>query len=605
MCGINGIISCKKISNLTDRIDIMNKSIRHRGPDDHAVWCNDTKNIGLGHQRLSIIDLNQRSKQPMCSNSGRWMIVYNGEIYNYKILKDRTAYQYKTNSDTEVILAYVEEFGVEQFLKDSNGMFAICFLDLQEKAAYLCRDRLGIKPIFYYQKEDQLIFSSEIKGILNSGLVEAQLNEGAIDEYLGNRYVRAPYTFFQNIYQVLPGTYIKFDSELKYQEIRYWTIPTEFNMATEYNETKIMEEFEERLSKSITNRLIADVPVGTYLSGGVDSSLISAIAAIHTGNELNTYTIGFDEMNEFSYAKQVANQYNTSHHEIKMTKAGYFSLIDSVIGFKDAPLGVPNEILLSKMLEELKKKITVVLSGEGADELLGGYGKIFRSSFDYGNLSIKSSYYDYLISLYEYVPRDIRDEYLTVKKPYRDIFDGQIKSEFKGRANEENIFRFFHNYHVTGLLQRVDTTTMLAGVEARVPFLDHTLIEYAYKCVPYSMKLRWKPGVDERLISSVADSYSENLDIPKYLLKKVSEKYLPGEVIYRKKMGFPVPLNNWFDNLEASAQEILKDAYWLKKACVDQLVAACHINFRAGQTLWMFLNVELFRKKYFLREWRY
>lgn len=197
MCGINGIISCKKISNLTDRIDIMNKSIRHRGPDDHAVWCNDTKNIGLGHQRLSIIDLNQRSKQPMCSNSGRWMIVYNGEIYNYKILKDRTAYQYKTNSDTEVILAYVEEFGVEQFLKDSNGMFAICFLDLQEKAAYLCRDRLGIKPIFYYQKEDQLIFSSEIKGILNSGLVEAQLNEGAIDEYLGNRYVRAPYTFFR------------------------------------------------------------------------------------------------------------------------------------------------------------------------------------------------------------------------------------------------------------------------------------------------------------------------------------------------------------------------------------------------------------------------
>lgn len=605
MCGINGIISKRPVSDLGTRIYRMNKSIEHRGPDDDAVWCDQSVSIGFGHRRLSIIDLDQRSKQPMISNSGRWLIVFNGEIYNYKELKKKTGYAYRTHSDTEVILAYVEEFGIDRFLQDCNGMFAIGLYDLFEKTVYICRDRMGIKPLYYYHDNERLIFSSEIKGILNSGLIDAVFNETAIDEYLANRYVRAPYSFFQGIYQVLPGTYRKYNRALEWEEIVYWDLPQNFNMEETYNEEDLEEEFMVRLKKAIVDRMAADVPVGTYLSGGVDSSIISAIAAKNTDQKLNTYTIGFEEMNEFSYAEYVAKRYQTDHHEIKMTMDDYFSLMDEAIEYKDAPLGVPNEIPLLRMSRELKKKITVVLSGEGADELMGGYGRIFRSPFDYRNLSIQGSYYDYLIALYEYVPRGMRDEFLLGDKPLRREFDAKIREEFIGKSNEENIFHFFHKYHVKGLLQRVDATTMPAGVEARVPFLDHTLIEYVYKMIPYSMKLRWNDKNEINGIKEDAGMYSEKLDTPKYLLKKAAEKYLPKSVIYRKKMGFPIPLDDWFQNIEESAGELLKNAYWLKESSIERLVQECRKNVRAGQILWMFLNVEMFRQKYFSKQWRY
>ena len=605
MCGINGILGKNNISGLKTRIQIMNECIRHRGPDDGAVWCSEFGDMAFGHRRLSIIDLDQRAKQPMVSVSGRWMIVFNGEIYNYKELRKQTNYSYRTQSDTEVILAYVEQFGVDKFLRESNGMFAMGLYDFQEECLYICRDRLGIKPLYYYQDSERLIFSSEIKGILNSGLVRAEFNEDAIDEYLGNRYVRAPYSFFKNVYQMQPASFRKYNKDLNCEEVEYWEFPKKFNVEGGYNENEIENEFEDKLIKAIKDRMVADVPVGAYLSGGVDSSIISAVAAISSQEKLNTYTIGFETMNEFSFANLVATRYQTNHHEIHMTSDGYFSRMEEVIGYKDAPLGVPNEILLCQMSEELKKKITVVLSGEGADELLGGYGRIFRSPFDYKNLSIRGSYYDYFISLYEYVPRSMRDEYLNVEKTFRKEFDKKIQSEFLERSNEENVFRFFYDYHIKALLQRVDTTTMFTGVEARVPFIDHTLIEYVYENVPYSMKLRWNDGVDISNIKENADVYSERLDTPKYLLKKLAVRYIPKEVICRRKVGFPVPLNQWFFDLSKLAQEILKDAYWLKKASVEYLVKDCQRNARSGQILWMFINVELFRKKYFFKEWRY
>lgn len=606
MCAINGILKRKKDESLRYRIKNMNNSLAHRGPDDEGCWLSENHNCVFGHRRLSIIDLDSRSRQPMLSNSGKWMIVFNGEIYNYKTLKKRTSYSYRTMSDTEVILAYTEEFGVDSFLQDANGMFSIVLYRTDTGDLFLIRDRMGIKPLYYYRDKDSFVFSSEIKGILNSGLAMTAFNYNAVDEYLGNRYVRAPYTFFQNIYQVLPGEILTVSSEFNIKKAKYWNLPIEFSFDDKYDEAKILNEFHEKLKCSISMRMISDVPVGTYLSGGVDSSLITAFASGMADDKLNTYTIGFDELNEFKYAGIVAAQYQTYHHALLMDKNEYISMMDMVIGFKDAPLGVPNEILLAKLSLELKKKISVVLSGEGADELLGGYGRIFRSAFDYRNLNIKGAFYDYFIAKYEYVSRKLRDQYLSFEdKPLRREFDEKVRTELFADCNEENIFRFFHSYHVQGLLQRVDTTTMLAGVEARVPFLDHTLIEYTYGYVPYTMKLRWKDGTNINNVHTDSSVYSEADDIPKYLLKRIAEKYLPDDIIYRKKMGFPVPLNQWFSLFSDITTDLLYTAPWLNNDKVDELINTCKADNRAGQILWMFLNVEMFRRKYFEKDWRY
>lgn len=605
MCGINGIITLNSKSlDLANRIQKMNSSIIHRGPDAGGIFTDE--NFALGHRRLSIIDTRKLSNQPMHSNNNEWHIVFNGEIYNFNEIKSKLDYNFKTNSDTEVILAAIEIKGVEWFINESNGMFAIAIYNSRNKFVYLIRDRLGIKPLFYYYDEKNFIFSSEIKGILNSGLVDAEFNELAVDEYLANRYVRSPFTFFKNIYQVNPAEYISIDRNLNKHITKYWSLPKKFNNSKKYNEKQILESFEKKLIKSIKYRMISDVPLGTYLSGGVDSSIITAITAIETKNKLNTYTIGFDELNEFCFSNLIAKKYDTTHHEIKLNKNEYLANWNRLIEYKDAPLGVPNEIPLAIMSKKLKEKITVVLSGEGADELLGGYGRIFRSPFDYQNLKESVSFYKYFINKYEYVSRKMRDNLINTSIEYRHNFDSIIKDQFVKKSNEENVFKFFHNFHVKGLLQRVDMTTMQTSVEARVPFLDHELIEFSYNSIPYELKLKWKSEKSKKLAKfQSSDKYSEKLDIPKYILRKLSHKYLPKEIIERKKVGFPVPLTNWFGNLEDLARGHLAKSSWLKEGVVNDLIKTSRTESLAGQILWMFINIELFKKIYFSQTWRW
>jgi asparagine synthase (glutamine-hydrolysing) len=604
MCGITGIYSVDNIPNIEERVHQMNFSIKHRGPDAGGIYIEN--NLGLGHRRLSIIDTREVSNQPMHSNSKIWHLVFNGEIYNFEEIKSQLNYNFKTISDTEAIVAAVEEKGLDWFINQANGMFAIALYNSETKDLFLVRDRLGIKPLYFYNDGNDFVFSSEIKAILTSGLVDAKFNEEAVDEYLANRHVRAPYTFFKNIFQVNPGTYLTINKNLATVENKYWDIPDTFNIASEYNEEEILKGLGDELNKAIKYRLIADVPLGTYLSGGVDSSLITAITALHKKEKVNTYTIGFEEINEFNYSDIIAKKYKTEHHEILMKKEDYMANWERLINLKDAPLGVPNEIPLAVMSSKLKEKITVVLSGEGADELMGGYGRIYRAPFDYANEDTKESFYDYFISKYDYVSRLMRDQLINTPKSYRAKFDEEIKADFSKKSNEESIFKFFHKYHVKGLLQRVDMTTMQTSVEARVPFLDHNLIEFSYRNIPYDLKLRWlNEEAKNKAMSMNSNQYSENLDTPKYLLRKLSYKYLPKEIVERKKIGFPVPLTEWFENLEVLAKELLPNANWLKEGVVSDLIEKSKIESRAGQILWMFINIELFRKKYFQKEWRW
>jgi len=603
MCGISGIFSKNEIFNIDDRIEKMNFSLKHRGPDASGVFINKNK-IALGHTRLSIIDISDLSNQPMSSDCKNFQIVFNGEIYNFKEIRQYLNYRFKTSSDTEVILASIVENGIDWFLSIANGMFSIAIYNISDQELILIRDRLGIKPLYYYLDDTKIIFSSEIKGILSSGLVEAKFNDLAIDEYLGNRYVRAPYSFFKNIYQVNAGEMLRVDCKINVKKNFFWSLPKEFNNSFNYDEDQIEKKFKDQILKAIKYRLISDVSLGTYLSGGVDSSLITAIAAKEKGPGLNTFTIGFDELNEFPYAKLVSEKYATDHHEILIKEDDYLKKWEELIYFKDSPLGVPNEIPLAIMSEKLKEMITVVLSGEGADELMGGYGKIFRLPFDYDNHKIKSSFYDYFIENYEYVPRIIRDKFLNVSKKYRNEFDSKLKMEFDKNSNEKNVFHFFHKFHVKGLLQRVDMTTMQTSVEARVPFLDHNLIEFSYREIPYDLKLKWNENISLNLIKKLKSfDYSEKFDTPKYLLRKISYNYLPRDVIERKKVGFPVPLNSWFNNIEEMAKDKLRGVNWIKKAKLNDLIDACKTDQRSMQLIWMFINIQMFEKKYFCKKW--
>ena len=607
MCGINGLVSKKYLQDATMRIKKMNQALLHRGPDAGGIQELIQGHVVVGHRRLSIIDLDVRSNQPLNSVNKKGTIVFNGEIYNYMDLRENLQYSFYTNSDTEVLLAGLESGGIE-WLKKCNGMFAFALYNAENSTFLLGRDRLGIKPLYYFYDENYFIFSSEIKGILNSGLVEAKFNIDAIDEYLGNRYIREPFTFFENIYQVPAGCCLFLDRDHRIKIERYWDLPDSFNMTENYDEDEIYCRFKEQVNKAISKRMISDVPLGTYLSGGIDSSIISAICATNTGQPINTYTIGFLKLNEFSYAREVAQKYNTIHHEILVDSFDYFSKMKELISYKDGPLGVPNEVPLAIMSKELKKNITVVLSGEGADELMGGYGRIFRSPFDFMHVDAKCGmdFYDYFINRYEYVPRKIRDKYLKTGHRVRIEHDAHIKCEFSDHPNEENVFRFFHNYHVKGLLQRVDITTMYASVEARVPFLDHELIEFTYQSVPYDLKLKWNSDqLMKKAVHISASEYSEAFDSPKYLMRRMGLELLPEDLVTRKKMGFPVPLNDWFDELSYMAEELLVDSNWFNYNELEGLLGDCKKNLRSGQLLWMFINVEIFRRMYFDKEWRY
>ena len=237
MCGISGIYLNNSIRNKQKRIKRMNDALNHRGPDSQGIY--EDKKIALGFRRLAIIDLDERANQPMHSIDNKWHIVFNGEIYNFQEIKNSLKYDFKTKSDTEVIIASVHEKGVEWFLSRANGMFSLALYNSETKDLILARDRLGIKPLYYTKNSSGLIFSSEIKGILSSGLVDADFNDNAIDEYLGNRYIRAPYTFFKNIFQVKPGTYFHINSNMVLKEKKFWQLPKDFNLSTNYSEEKI------------------------------------------------------------------------------------------------------------------------------------------------------------------------------------------------------------------------------------------------------------------------------------------------------------------------------------------------------------------------------
>ena len=393
MCGIAGIVSSKKNNIDKKLVYRMTNSISHRGPDGHGYHFENK--IGFGHRRLSIIDI-EGGFQPMSDNDKNIWITYNGEIYNYKILRKKLislGHSFQTSCDTEVLIYAYKQWG-ENALSYLDGMFAFALWDNRKNKLLLARDRRGVKPLYWTMQNDEILFASEIKAILKLPTFQKKVNFNAISSYLTFRQAIYDLTFFKGIEKLLPGNYLIFQSG-KIKISKYYNLPIN-DYYEDLGEEYYLSNIEEMLENSVKNRMISDVPLGAYLSGGLDSSLLTAIMAKNSKSRVKTFSIGYDDdnYNEGKYAEIVSKYCNTDHNQIKISQTDYLDNWIKLINQKDAPLSIPHEIPLFKMSMELKKYITVVLSGEGADELFGGYGRVQRSPMDWKKIKFAKVYLD-------------------------------------------------------------------------------------------------------------------------------------------------------------------------------------------------------------------
>lgn len=645
MCGITGIYAFdEKYAVPKALIEKMTDTMFHRGPDEFGFYVDE--NVGLGHRRLCIIDL-KTGKQPMSDKNDNICIVFNGEIYNFRELRkdlEGAGYTFKTQSDTEVIIYAYEEYGID-CLEKFNGMFAFAIYDKRKKRLFLARDRLGIKPLYYTITDKEIIFASEIKAILKHPNVKKKVNLYGISSYLSYRYVLGNETLFEDIYTLQPGYFLVCENG-NIDEKQYWELPIN-PQKVDKGEEYYVQKLRELLTKSVKRRMISDVPLGAYLSGGLDSSIIVALMSEISDEPVKTFSVGFEEegFNEFEYADLMAERYKTNHKEILLNAEKYMELMPTLIRYKDAPLSVANEVPLYEMSKELKKDITVVLSGEGADELFGGYGRIFRSPFDYERLKLIEGNPDLLDETVKNIlMNSLRDKYGDLKfedelihflstynwitlEEKKGIFTDEVNSIIGDDDHVLSVFKkyfdivkeldhydkylwIFEKLHLVGLLMRVDMMTMAASVEARVPFVDHELVEFAFS-LPFKYKIRWKSLLHQSMATVYnSDKISENFDTTKYLLREVFKDKIPEEVLYREKMGFPVPVHQWFGGkLNVYAKEILLDEKVKKRGIfntgrIEEWLSHTD-NFKShqfGLKIWMLINLELWFREYFDEE---
>ena len=496
MCGI--LFSKNKNSNnIFDALKLMN----HRGPDNISYITLDDEYF-LGHNRLSILDLEERSNQPFLASDNKTYVIFNGEIYNHKELKSQFNIKTKTESDTEILVELYLKIG-KKCLDYFNGMFSFVIFNKETKDVFAARDRLGIKPLYFYNQNNNIIFSSEIATILKiTG--DLEFDPIAIRQYLKMRTFFRGHTMYEDI-KMFPAGHFYDNGKI----IKYWNIENSTNNNFDY------DEFKHLIESAIDYRKIADVEMGSYLSGGLDSSIIASVA-----QKEHSWTIGFKDCNEFQYSRLVADKHKLNHHEILINECEFLDIAKFMVQKRMEPLSVPNEVLLYKMTKEASKFNKVILSGEGADELMYGYDRIFRWAND-NEFNIDN--FDKLYSYGSHKDTEIIDYIL---EPVSHI-----------KTNILKIATFFQLHHLHGLLRRLDNSTMLCSVEARVPFVDHRLIEYMYY-INFDTKM--KNG------------------IVKCLLKEIYKDILPNEVIERKKVGFPVPLKNIFKSKKNDMD------FWLK-----------------------------------------
>ena len=568
MCGIVGACRCdgREIHGVLER---MSATIVHRGPDDDGFYYD--RGVGIGMRRLSIIDL-PGGHQPIASEGNRHWVVFNGEIYNYQSIRPElieAGHRFCTHSDTETIIHAFEQFGpdcVHRF----NGMFAFAIWDVARRSLFIARDRLGVKPLYYYWDGTTFVFASEIKAILASGLVDAKIDEEALWHYLTFRYVPGPNTMWRGIRKLPPAHTLTLDPERRQLEVkRYWDIPYDRQGEALSDEAEL-DEFARRFREAVRLRLIADVPVGIFLSGGLDSSAVAAAVNEVHNTPLNTFSVAFREggrYDETPYARQVAAALGTQHHEIYIGEPEFTEFLPELVWHTDEPLGDPASVPLYYVSKLAAQHVKVVLSGEGSDEVLAGYGfesvvadwerrerfrrwpHVLRETLPAAALQMLGKRdLARRVALRNLAPADYNVATAPNMTRYfssaekRELWPGApkltdsdelVRSYYRRAPTRDPLHQMLYAYCqdwlVEDLLMKADKMTMATSIELRVPFLDYQLVEWLASR-PASSKVR--RDASGRLVT-------------KYLLRRYSESRIPRSVIDRSKEGFPTPIQAW------------------------------------------------------------
>jgi asparagine synthase (glutamine-hydrolysing) len=569
MCGIAGFVDASAGRDSVPLLERMTGAIAHRGPDDAGFYT--APGVALGHRRLSIVDL-AGGHQPMSNEDGSLTIVYNGEIFNHADLRpelERAGHAYRTRSDTETILHAYEEWGPE-CLARFRGMFAFVIWDSRTQTMFCARDRLGIKPFYYYEDGRTFAFASEIKALLEHPEISPSFDDSLLTEYLAFGYTSGDRTLFSGIRKLMPGHYLTVrlaHGRTSVAISQYWDVPPSPAEPEQRDDGSWIAELRERLEETVRMRLMSDVPLGTFLSGGVDSSAITALVKQMSGGRVETFSVGYREtaFSELGYARQVADHLGTDHHEVVVGMTDFFEALPRLVWNEDEPITWPSSVVLGFVSKLASERVKVVLTGEGSDELFGGYARYRfydinqRWARRYGTLpaalrrfvraqvagsrllgadarrklqhtfigrndGVESLYLD---NFYSALPHGDQQELLFSSRvasasPYAG-FLRYWNAERPGSLLQRMLYADQKTYLVE-LLMKQDQMSMSASIESRVPLLDHTFVEFASR-IPDSLKIRNGEA--------------------KYIFKKAVENLLPREIVYRKKMGFPTPLRDW------------------------------------------------------------
>jgi asparagine synthase (glutamine-hydrolysing) len=628
MCGIAGFVAADQLgADDRARLAAMRDIIAHRGPDDAGEFVDGQ--AALGHRRLSIVDL-AAGHQPLSNEDETIWIVFNGEIYNHASLRpglETAGHRYRTRSDTETIVHAYEQWG-DACVEHLRGMFAFAIWDAPRRRLLLARDRLGVKPLYWAQAGNRLLFASEIKSILESGLIRAEADETRLPELLSARYLSGAETLFKGIHRLLPGHTLVFEQgRIAIKE--YWDVPTgrgEERLAT-ISEQDAVREFRERLEEAVRIRLMADVPLGMFLSGGLDSSAIAALMAGMIDRPLQTFSVAFKEraFSELDYARQVSTAIKADAHEVVIDDNDFFGALPRLIWHEDEPLAHPSSVPLYFVSELASRHVKVVLTGEGSDELLAGYAKYpkalvnWRAGRAYNVLPppLRSWIAG---SVVPRLPRQMRKyarrSFVSMERtPEAMFFDNfaainlarqqtLLSSRFSGVAATD-VYAPSRQYfdapngsstvldrllytdlktYLVELLMKQDQMSMAASIESRVPFLDHQLVEFAAG-LPARLKLR-------RFTT-------------KWILRESVRSLLPAEILSRPKMGFPVPFSIWMrGGWNDVARDVLLDSRSRQRGiieprAVEQLLASHRTGAaEGGDPLWSLLNLELWYRTF-------
>ena len=620
MCGICGYISVKKI--LSSSLWNMNNSLIHRGPDDGGIYEYDMSNgyyVGLAQRRLSIIDLSEAGHQPMTDSSGDYTIVFNGEIYNHELIRKNLVdlgYSFKSKSDTEVLLYSYIEYGAKM-LNMIDGMYAFAIFDKQNSELFLARDKTGEKPLYYYYDGINFVFGSELKPImLHPGFVK-KIRKDVMKQYLVHNAIMPPNTIFENTYKLSKGQYMVWKGG-NYSIVNYYNSIDVFqknHKCLEDDYDKCKKELKDLLFSSVEERLVADVPVGCFLSGGIDSTLVSAIAKEVKG-ELDTFCIGLDDekLNEAPYAKQRAQYLGTNHHEMIMREDELVEMLDEVSVYYDEPFADSSQLATMLVSRFAKQHVTVVLSGDGGDEFFAGYSKndVLSKLIKYRNVTAPIRKFDTSLfqNLFGIMGKDKWSSLLWLENDIK-LYQGEdyirskvVDSILLDSENEyvNPIFAFDELEQVDGLLQK----RMLLDIMTYLP--DEVLTKTDRASMKYSLEMR-TPLLDQQVMEysfRIPIEYKYRNGEKKYILKDILSDFVPKEMMDRQKKGFGVPIKKWllgplYENVRRYAEKDILDRQGIFNAeGISKLITLTRKSdsYRYRATLWCFFIFQMWYQKY-------